>query len=277
MDQPMTSDATQNPRADLEPLRRSMRERAFTSAELALALAELLRAGTLLPEALAAIAARRRQQQDTCAPEFERIAVGVTEEGRSLFEAIHAEKAWFTPRFMAVMALANLGGQVFQVFVGRLREWVSDFSEMPADKAVDFPPLKSEVREFCFLFGHLTIERVSQPEVQRWLPRVFTPKLRLPATHVLARFFDQGLLLSEAFERTPPFNDPEMVLAIQSGEALNRVGQGLLELADWLVERERLEERMRLSDWVVPIRPTETNPRAEASSGEKTHPNSDEP
>jgi type II secretory pathway component PulF len=80
-------------------------------------------------------------------------------------------------------------------------------------------------------------------------------KLRLPVTRLLARFFDQGLLLSEAFARTPPFHDPEMVLVIQAGEESNQVGRELLALADWLQEREALEERLRLTEWILPDRP----------------------
>lgn len=235
--------------------RRRARERAVASAELALSLAELLRAGSVLPRALTAMGARRRQQGDPDAAVFERIAVAVRDQGRSLFEAVLTERAAFTPRFVAVLALANLGGPLFRTVVRRLREWVTDFNALPPEEGEDFPPFQDEVREFCFLLGHLTAEGASQPEVQRWLPQVFTPRLRLLATHVLARFYDQGLLLSEAFARTPPFNDPEMVLAVQAGEEYNRVGRELIELADWLAARRRLEERLRFGDYLQPAQP----------------------
>lgn len=217
------------------------RSRAIASAKLALSLAELLRAGTGIPQALTAIAARRRQADDALAPVFGRIA-----------QAVFEEKRVFTERFLAILALANLSGPLFKTFIERLRQAVGDFNALPPDALDDFPPVQDEVQEFCFFLGHLANERASQPEVQRWLPRVFTPRLRLQATLVLARFYDQGLLLSEAFARTPPFNDPEMVLAVQVGEEINRVGRELIELARWLAERRALEERLRLTDFIVP-------------------------
>ena len=245
--------------------RRRARERAIASAELSLSLAELLRAGTLLPHALAAIADQRRQRGDPLAAVFARIAVAVRDEGQSLFQAVANEKAVFTQRFVAILALANLGGPLFRTFVRRLREFVQEFNQLPPDALDDFPPMKDEVREFCFFFGHLTHEGVSQPEIQRWLPLIFTPKLRLVATHVLARFYDQGLLLSEAFLRTPPFNDAEMVLAVQAGEEMNRVGRELIDLADWLVQRKILEERLRWGDLLLPENLGRTDPPASAS------------
>jgi type II secretory pathway component PulF len=232
-----------------------VRNRALASAGLALGLAELLRSGTRAPEALAAIAARHRQQNDPWATVLERVAVGVRDEGRSLFEAVHAERPAFTPRFVAALALANLGGKLFRVFVGRLRDYVRRLPELPPAALPDFPWMRNEIREFCFYFGHLTVERASQTEVQHWLPRIFTARLRLPVTHLLGRFFDQGILLSQAFAKTPPFHDPEMVLAIQAGEERNQVGRELLALADWLQEREALEERLRLNEWILPDRP----------------------
>lgn len=240
------------------PLR--MRERAVVSAELALSLAELLRARTLLPQAVAAIAAQRRHRGDPLGPMFERVATAVRDGGITLFEAILAEKAAFTPRFLAILALANLGGPLFRTFVHRLRSFVHDFNRLPADRLDDFPPMEDEVREFCFFFGHLVHEKASQPEIQRWLPQIFTARLRLVATHVLARFYDQGLLLSEAFRRTPPFNDPEMLLAVEAGEAFNRLGLELIELADWLIQRRILEERLRLGDFVTPRLPRQADP-----------------
>jgi type II secretory pathway component PulF len=230
-------------------------KRALASADLALGLAELLRAGTRAPEALTAIAARHRQRDDPWAPVLERIAVGVREEGRSLFEAVHAERQTFTPRFVAVLALANLGGMLFRVFVGRLRDYLRPLPELAPPALPEFPWMQNEMREFCFYFGHLTVERASQPEVQRWLPRIFSPKLRLPVTHLLGRYFDQGILLSEACAKTPPFHDPEMVLALQAGEESNQVGRELIALADWLREREELEARLRWSEWVLPDQP----------------------
>lgn len=228
------------------------RERAIASAELALSLAELLRARSLLPQAVTAIAAQRRHRGDSLAPVFERMAVGIRDEGLSLFDAVAREKAAFTPRLVAILALANLGGPLFRVFVQRLHALVHEFNALPATEPVeDFPVMPDEVREFCFFFGHLVHEKASQPEIQRWLPQVFTVRLRLVTTHLLARFYDQGLLLSEAFRRTPPFNDPEMILAVEAGEAFNRLGLELIELADWLVQRRRLEERLRLGDLVV--------------------------
>lgn len=226
--------------------------RAAASAQLALGLSELLRAGTELPRALTAIAVGRRQRQDPWAPMFERMAVAVREEGRSLSQAVEREGSLFTPRFVAVLALANLTGPLFQTFVQRLRGFVDDFLAQPAGAHDDFPPMQDEVREFCFFLGHLVKEGASQPEVQRWLPLVFTPRLRLQATLVLARFYDQGLLLSEAFLRTPPFHDAEMILAVQAGEQRSQVGQELIELADWLDQRRKLEERVRVADWVLP-------------------------
>jgi type II secretory pathway component PulF len=231
------------------------RDRALASAGLALGLAELLRSGTRAPEALVAIAARHRQQKDSWAPALERVALGVRDGGRSLFEAVHAERHSFTPRFVAVLALANLGGTLFRIFVGRLRDYVRHLPELPPAALPEFPWMRNEVREFCFYFGHLTVERASQTEVQQWLPRIFTPRLRLPVSHLLGRFFDQGLLLSDAFAKTSPFQDPEMVLAIQAGEECNQVGRELLALADWLQERETLEERLRLTEWILPDRP----------------------
>lgn len=228
------------------------RERAIASAELVLSLAELLRGGTLLPPALTAIAARRRHRGDTLAPLFERIATGVRDDGLALFEAVAREKVAFTPRLVAILALANLGGPLFRTFVRRLREFVHEFNALPPAESEDFPAMRDEVREFCFFFGHLVHEKASQPEIQRWLPLVFTPRLRLATTHLLARFYDQGLLLSEAFRRTPPFQDPEMVVAVEAGEAFNRLGLELIELADWLAQRRLLEERLRLGDFVSP-------------------------
>lgn len=227
--------------------------RAVTSAQFALSLAELLRTGALLPDALDAIAHRRRQEADPLAPVFERIAFAVRNDGASLFEAAHREHRVFTPRFLALLAVANLGGPVFRAFVSRFREWVERFNGLPADhRCLDFPPFEDERREFCFLFGHLTREKASQPEIQQWLPRVFTSRMRLAVTHLLSRFYDQGLLLSEAFRRTPPFDDPEMVLAVEAGEELNRVGEELIELAGWLEQRRQLEQRLRALDWVFP-------------------------
>lgn len=249
-----TADAT-------DPSRRA-RERAIASAELTLSLAELLRAGTGLPQALTAIAARRRRAGDPLAPVFERIALGVREEGKSLFQAVAREKPVFTERFVAILALANLGGPLFKTFVQRLRGFVQDFNALPPAALDDFPPLQDEVREFCFFFGHLTQAGASQPEIQRWLPRMLTSKLRLQASLVLARFYDQGLLLSEAFFRTPPFNDPEMILAVQAGEAINRVGRELVELAGWLEQRKILEERLRLTEFILPAPPPGTAPPA---------------
>ena len=228
------------------------RGRAIASAKLALSLAELLRAGTGIPQALTAIAARRRQAGDAQAAVFERIALAVREEGQSLVQAVFEEKRVFTERFLAILALANLSGPLFKTFIERLRQAVGDFNALPPDALDDFPPMLDEVQEFCFFLGHLANEKASQPEVQRWLPRVFTHRLRLQATLVLGRFYDQGLLLSEAFARTPPFNDPEMVLAVQVGEEINRVGRELIELARWLAERRTLEERLRLTDFIVP-------------------------
>ncbi len=235
-----------------EDRRRRARERAIASAALSLSLAELLRAGTLLPQALTAVALQRRQRGDPMAAVFERVAVAVRDEGQSLFEAVQRERAAFTQRFVAILALANLGGPLFRAFVRRLREFVLEFNALPPEALDDFPPMQDEVREFCFFFGHLTHEEASQPEIQRWLPLIFTPRLRLVATHVLARFYDQGLLLSEAFLRTPPFNDAEMVLAVQAGEDLNRVGRELIDLADWLIQRRILEERLRWGELLVP-------------------------
>lgn len=227
-------------------------ERAIASAQLALSLAELLQAGTLLAPALTAIAARRRQRKDRWAPVFERIASAVREEGRSLFDAIWREHAVFTTRFVALMALAQLGGPLFRVIVARFRGYVDAFNALAPEAADDFPPMPDEVREFCFYLGHAIREKASQPEIQRWLPQVFTPRLRLAATLVMARFYDQGLLLSEAFYRTPPFNDAEMVLAVQAGEQRSAVGTELIELADWLDRRRQLEERVRMAELVLP-------------------------
>lgn len=246
-----------NPGTELPPQAmverpRTSRERAIVSAEVALGLAELLRAGTGLPQAVTAMAARRRQAGDPLAPVFERIALAVREEGRTLFQAVSLEKRLFTDRFVALLALANLGGPLFKTIVERLGQAVRDFNLLPPEALEDFPPMRDEVQEFCFLLGHLANERASQPEIQRWLPRVFTARLRLQATLVLARFYEQGLLLSDAFLRTPPFNDPEMVLAVQAGEQVNRVGRELIELAHWLAQRRLLEERLRLTEFVVP-------------------------
>ncbi|MCX8109334.1 MAG: hypothetical protein N3G20_11085 [Verrucomicrobiae bacterium] len=228
------------------------RERAFASAELALSLAELLRAGAGLPQALMAIAARRRWAKDRLAPVFERIAVAVCEEGKSPVQAVMQERGVFSDRFIAILALANLAGPLFKTFIEWSRQAVLRVNALPPHDMNDFPPMTDEVQEFCFFFGHLLNERASQPEIQRWLPRIFTTKLRLQATLVLARFFEQGLLLSEAFARTPPFNDPEMVLAVQAGEQLDRVGRELIELSRWWAERRALQERLRLTDYVVP-------------------------
>ena len=239
------------PSADLSTAARKRRERALASAELALSLAELLRTGALLPDVLTAIAARRRQRGDPLAPLFERMARGVRDEGLSLFQVVEHEKQLFTSRFLAFLALANLSGQVFRACVLRLRGFVHRFNSLPPEQTDDFPPMRDEVQEFCHLFGHLTREKTSQTTIQEWLPRVFTPKLTLPTTLVLGRFYDQGLLLSEAFQKTPPFNDPEMVLAVQAGEELNRVGDELIELAEWLEQRHLLDERMRWNDLVL--------------------------
>lgn len=230
-------------------------QRALASAAFALSLSELLRAGARTPRALTAMAARHRQQEDAWSPVFDRIAVAVREEGRTLFEAVHAERRFFTPRFVALLALANLSGQLFHRLVGRLRDYVQEFQGTTPSLALDFPQMRNEIHEFCFLFGHLILERASQPAVQEWLPKVFTAQLRLPVTLLLGRFFDQGILLSAAMGRTPPFNDPEMILAVRVGEELNRVGRELLALADWLVERERIEERLRGVEWILPGAP----------------------
>ena len=235
-------------------------ERATASAVFTLSLAELLRAGAKTPRALTAMAARHRRERAPYAPVFERIAVAVREEGRTLAQAIHAERLHFTPRFVAAFTLANLGGELFRVFVQRLRDTLPSFEAVPPSPTSDFPVMANETCEFCFFFGHLILERASQPEVHQWLPRMFSPRLRLPVTHVLGRFFDQGLLLSQAFARTPPFNDPEMVLAVQVGEELNQVGRELLSLARWLVERDRLEERLRMVDWILPGSPGGDSP-----------------
>ncbi len=231
----------------------SMRTRAIVSAELSLGLAELLRAGALLPDVLTALAARRQQRNDNLAPAFARIASAVREGGLTLFDAVHHEQKVFTPRFVAILALANLGGPLFRTFIRRLRSFVTAFNELPADakETEDFPPMEDEVRELCFFFGHLTHEKASQSAIQHWLPRILTPQLRLVATHLLGRFYDQGLELSEAFRRTPPFDDPEMILAVEAGETTNRVGLELIELADWLAHRRRLEERLRFTDMVI--------------------------
>jgi len=239
---------------------RSPHERAHTSAAFTLSLAELLRAGAKTPDALTAMAARHRQQGDRYAPVFERIAVAVREEGRTLAEAVRAERPFFTPRFVAALTLANLGGQLFRVFVQRLRDTVPLFQSAAPSPTLDFPLMENETSEFCFFFGHLILERASQPEVHHWLPRMFSPRLRLPVTHLLGRFYDQGLLLSQACTRTPPFNDPEMVLAVRVGEELNQVGRELLTLAHWLVEREKLEERLRFVDWILPGTPESKPP-----------------
>jgi type II secretory pathway component PulF len=244
------------------PEARSKHERAHTSAAFALSLAELLRAGAKTPRALTAMAARHRQQRDPDAPVFERIAIAVREEGRTLAEAVRTERTFFTSRFVAALTLANLGGQLFRVFVQRLREYVPLFQAASPSAELDFPVMHNETSEFCFFFGHLILERASQPEVHLWLPRMFSPQLRLPATHLLGRFYDQGLLLSQAFARTSPFNDPEMVLAIRVGEELNKVGRELLTLANWLLEREKLEERMRMTDWVLPGSPEAEPPHS---------------
>ena len=245
---------------------RRPRERAIASAELVLSLAELLRARTLLPQAATAIAAQRRHRGDPLAPVFDRIAAGVRDGGLSLFDAVVREKAVFTPRLVAILALANLGGPLFRTFVQRLREYVHEFNLLPPEALEDFPVMRDEVREFCFFFGHLVHEKASQPEVQRWLPQVFTARLRLVTTHLLARFYDQGLLLAEAFRRTPPFNDPEMILAVEAGETFNRLGLELIELADWLVQRRLLEERLRWGDFVRP--PKSVEPGAGTAGGE---------
>lgn len=230
----------------------SQRERAYASAAFTLSLAELLRAGAKTPRALTAMAARHRRQRDGYAPVFERIAVAVREEGRTLAEAIQAERRHFTPRWVAALTLANLGGQLFRVFVQRLREYVPLLEATPPSAVIEFPVMRNETSEFCFFFGHLILERASQPEVHHWLPQMFSARLRLPVTHLLGRFFDQGIPLSQAFTRTPPFDDPEMVLAIRVGEEFNKVGQELLTLAHWLIERESLEERLRMVDWILP-------------------------
>jgi hypothetical protein len=236
--------------------------RAIASAHLALSLAELLRAGSLIPDALAAWAAAQSRHDPAGAAPFQRIADAVRCAGLSLSEAAHRERASFTPRFLAILSLANLSGQLFRTFLQRLREFARDFHDLPPAAQADFPPMTDEVREFCFFFGHLTVERASQPETQRWLPRIFTPRLRLPATHLLARFFDQGLLLSDALARTPPFDDPEIILAVQAGEERNRVGAELVQLADWLVERRRLRERLRCLDCVLPVAAQSPSPAA---------------
>jgi type II secretory pathway component PulF len=225
------------------------------SAGLALSLTELLRAGALLPDTLNAIAESRRARQDPLAPVFLRMAKAVQADGWSLFQAVQREQAEFSPRFVALLAVANLGGPVFRAFVGRFREFVERFNDQPVGEGTDFPILDDEVREFCFHFGHLTMEKASQPAVQQWLPKVFTHRMRLAVTHVLSRFYDQGLLLSEAFRRTPPFDDPEMVLAVEAGEQINRTGAELIELADWLRQRRLLEERLRTADLILPATP----------------------
>lgn len=242
-------------------------QRAVASAELALSLAELLRAGALLPDTLTAIAGRRRGRNDPLAPVFGRIATAVRDDGWSLFQAVQHEQAVFTSRFVALLAVANLGGPVFRAFVGRFRGFVERFNALPPDEAGDFPPLEDEVREFCFHFGHLTIERASQPAIQQWLPRVFTGQVRLAVTHLLARFYNQGLLLSEAFRRTPPFDDAEMVLAVEAGEQINRTGAELIELADWLRQRRLLEERFRAAELILPSSPALSLPDVPSRSG----------
>jgi hypothetical protein len=230
-------------------------ERAHVSAVFVLSLAELLRGGARTPRALTAMAARHRQQGDVYAPVFERIAIAVREEGNTLADALHTERRFFTPRFLAAMTLANLGGELFRVFVQRLRGYVPAFQAAPPTPAPDFPVMQNETSELCFLFGHLILERASQPEIQQWLPRVFSPAMRLPVTHLLGRFFDQGLPLSQSCLKTPPFNDPEVVLAVRVGEERNQVGRELLSLAQWLIERDRLEERLRMLDWILPGAP----------------------
>lgn len=236
------------------------RERAVASAGLALSLTELLRAGALLPDSLTAIAASRRSRNDPLAPVFGRMAGAVREDGWSLFQAVQHEQAVFSPRFVALLAVANLGGPVFRAFVGRFRGFVDRFNALPVGEGTDFPMFDDEVREFCFHFGHLTLEKASQPTIQHWLPRVFTNRMRLAVMHVLTRFYDQGLLLSEAFRRTPPFDDAEMVLAVEAGEQVNRTGAELIELADWLRQRRLLEERLRASELILPSTPTLTAP-----------------
>lgn len=228
----------------------------MASAGLALSLTELLRAGALLPNTLTAIAESRRARNDPVAPAFTRMARAVRGDGWSLFQAVQREQAFFSPRFVALLALANLGGPVFRAFVGRFRGFVERFNALPVEEGTDFPVLDDEVREFCFHFGHLTMEKASQPAIQQWLPRVFTSRLRLAVTHLLSRFYDQGLLLSEAFRRTPPFHDAEMVLAVEAGEQVNRTGAELIELADWLRQRRLLEERLRASELILPSTPT---------------------
>lgn len=241
------------------------RERAVASAGLALSLTELLRAGALLPDTLTAIAGSRRAREDPLAVMFTRMAAAVRDDGWSLFQAVQREQARFTPRFVALLAVANLGGPVFRAFVGRFREFVDRFNALPLEESIDFPPFEDEVREFCYHFGHLTMEKASQPAIQQWFPKVFTSRMRLVVTHLLARFYDQGLLLSEAFRRTPPFDDAEMVLAVEAGEQINRTGAELIELADWLRQRRLLEERLRASELILPSTPTLTGPDSEPS------------
>ncbi|MFM1945017.1 MAG: hypothetical protein RI897_3999 [Verrucomicrobiota bacterium] len=237
-------------------LARLQHERAHHSAAFTLSLAELLRAGAKTPRALTAMAARHRDQNTPHAPVIDHIATAVRERGLSLAQAIRQQRHYFTPRFLATITLANLGGQLFKTFVDRLHESVQLFVDSPPDSLPDFPVFRNEPSEFCFLFGHLIIERASQPEIQHWLPQVFSQQLRLPVTHLLARFFDQGILLSNAFSKTPPFHDPEMVLAVRVGEEINQVGRELINLSRWIVEREKLEERIRMIDWILPPPPT---------------------
>jgi type II secretory pathway component PulF len=240
---------------------RLQHERAHHSATFTLSLAELLRAGAKTPRALTAMAARHRDQNTPHAPVINRIATAVREQGLSLAQAIKQERQHFTPRFLAAITLANLGGQLFKTFVDRLHQSVQLFLDAPPDSQPDFPIFRNEPSEFCFLFGHLIVERASQPDIQQWLPKVFSQQLRLPATHLLARFFDQGILLSNAFSKTPPFHDPEMILAVRVGEEINQVGRELISLSRWIVEREQLEERLRMIDWILPPAPPAELPR----------------
>jgi type II secretory pathway component PulF len=228
---------------------------AGSSAQFAHSLWGLIHAGASLPQALDAIAAQRRAGRDPAAPIYARIAYNIRGNGVTLHEALQAERPFFSSRLVAALALGDLSGFLFKTFVRHLDEQARYFSGLPPETAAEFPIVADEFREFFFYLGHLLVQRADPAAVQRWMPIMFSTVFRGDIAYVLLRFFEKGLRLSEALRVSRCFQDEEIIVQIEAAENLSMLGPILLEIPEWLDQRQRLEEQLRYLDMLGIDRP----------------------
>jgi hypothetical protein len=113
-----------------------------------------------------------------------------------------AEKAAFTPRLVAILALANLGGPLFaRSFSGCAVR--PEFNALPSTAIEDFPVMRDEVRSSASSSGTWCGEGFAT-DVSAAAASVHVSGAFGDDAPALARFYDQGLLLSKPFAGRRP-------------------------------------------------------------------------